>query len=232
MDTLGIIRQIESDPGLRAQLRAVLLGDELLGLPGQVAQLIEVQRQMQAVLEAMVERMDRMETVLEAMVERMDRMEAVLEAMVERMDRMEARQDRMEADIGVLKESDLERRVRERPRRVLPEAFTRTKVLDDDDLDELIDRLHRKRALTSEERRRLVQTDLLVAAHKGTKRVTVVAEVSARLHANDVTRVAESARILKERNESATALAIGYGINDMSVERLAAEQGVELVIGL
>jgi len=217
MDTLGIIRQIESDPGLRAQLRAVLLGDELLGLPGQVTQLIEVQRQMQA--------------VLEAMVERQDRMEAVLEAMVERMDRMEARQDRMETDVGVLKGSDLERRVRERPRRVLPEGFTRTKVLDDDDLDELIDRLHRKRALTSEERRRLVQTDLLVAAHQGTKRVTVVAEVSATLHANDVTRVAESARILKERNESATALAIGYGINDMSVERLAAEQGVELVIG-
>jgi hypothetical protein len=84
MDTLGIIRQIESDPGLRAQLRAVLLGDEVLGLPGQVAQLIEVQRQMQA----------------------------VLEAMVERMDRMEARQDRMETDVGVLKGSDLERRVR------------------------------------------------------------------------------------------------------------------------
>jgi len=210
MDTLGIIRQIESDPGLRAQLRAVLLGDELLGLPGQVAQLIEVQRQMQAVLEAMVERMDRMEA---------------------RQDRMEARQDRMEADLGILKGSDLERRVRERPRRVLPEGFTRTKVLDDNDLDELIDRLHRKRALTRKERQRLEQTDLLVAAHQGTKRVTVVAEVSATLHANDVTRVAESARILKERNELATALAIGYGINDMSVERLAAEQGVELVIG-
>ncbi|MHB8296031.1 MAG: hypothetical protein ACYDH5_15720 [Acidimicrobiales bacterium] len=36
MDTLGIIRQIEADPGLRAQLRAVLLGDELLGLPAAV----------------------------------------------------------------------------------------------------------------------------------------------------------------------------------------------------
>ncbi|MHB8295933.1 MAG: hypothetical protein ACYDH5_15210 [Acidimicrobiales bacterium] len=37
MDTLGIIRQIEADPALRAQLRAVLLGDELLGLPLAVA---------------------------------------------------------------------------------------------------------------------------------------------------------------------------------------------------
>jgi len=210
MDTLDIIRQMESDPGLRAQLRAVLLGDEVLGLPGQVAQLIEVQRQMQAVLEAMVKRQDRMET---------------------RMDRMERQQERILADLGILKGSDLERRVYERPRRFLPEGFTRTKVLDDDDLDELIDRLHRKRALTSEERRRLVQTDLLLSAYRGTKRVMVVAEVSATLHVNDVTRVVESARILTERNEFVTAFAIGYDINDMSVERFAAEQGVKLIIG-
>jgi len=39
MDTLEIIRQIEQDEGLRAQLRAVLLGDELLGLPKQVAEM-------------------------------------------------------------------------------------------------------------------------------------------------------------------------------------------------
>jgi len=39
VDTLGIIRQMEQDEGLRAQLRAVLLGDELLGLPKQVAEM-------------------------------------------------------------------------------------------------------------------------------------------------------------------------------------------------
>ena len=39
MDTLEIIRQIETDPGVRAQLRSVLLGDELLGMPAQVAEL-------------------------------------------------------------------------------------------------------------------------------------------------------------------------------------------------
>jgi len=40
MDALGIIRQIETDPALKAQMRAVLLGDELLALPAQVAQLV------------------------------------------------------------------------------------------------------------------------------------------------------------------------------------------------
>jgi hypothetical protein len=55
MDTLDIIREIERDPGLRASLRAVLLGDEFLTLPAQVrentkaiAVLINEQRRMTA----------------------------------------------------------------------------------------------------------------------------------------------------------------------------------------
>jgi len=51
MDTLEIIREIEHDDALRASLRAVLLGDELLGLPDQlrlltaeVSKLAEAQR--------------------------------------------------------------------------------------------------------------------------------------------------------------------------------------------
>ncbi|MHB1772320.1 MAG: hypothetical protein ACYCST_11355 [Acidimicrobiales bacterium] len=38
MDSLAIIRQLETDPGLRAQLRAVLLTEEILQLPQLVAE--------------------------------------------------------------------------------------------------------------------------------------------------------------------------------------------------
>ena len=47
MDTLGIIRQIEADPALRAQLRAVLLGDELLDVPRLLGELAEGQRRLE-----------------------------------------------------------------------------------------------------------------------------------------------------------------------------------------
>ena len=33
MDTLEIIRQLQADPALKAELRAFLLGEEVLGLP-------------------------------------------------------------------------------------------------------------------------------------------------------------------------------------------------------
>ena len=33
MDALDIIRQLQADPALKAELRAVLLGEEVLGLP-------------------------------------------------------------------------------------------------------------------------------------------------------------------------------------------------------
>jgi hypothetical protein len=38
MDTFEIIRQLEADPALKAQLRAVLLGDDVLKLPSLVAE--------------------------------------------------------------------------------------------------------------------------------------------------------------------------------------------------
>jgi hypothetical protein len=43
MDPLDIIRQIEADDGLRAQLRAVLLGDDFLTLPAEIKKLVEAQ---------------------------------------------------------------------------------------------------------------------------------------------------------------------------------------------
>ncbi len=38
MGALGIIRRMESDPALRARLRTVLLGEEVLTLPALVAE--------------------------------------------------------------------------------------------------------------------------------------------------------------------------------------------------
>ena len=44
MDTIGIIWEVESDPGLKAALRAALLEDEILELPSLVGKLVEARR--------------------------------------------------------------------------------------------------------------------------------------------------------------------------------------------
>jgi hypothetical protein len=95
----------------------------------------------------------------------------------------------------------------------------------------LVARLQRSRALTPQERRRVVRTDVIGEARRGTRRVTVVAEVSATIHDDDVTRAAESARILDDRGRRAMALAIGFDLGNDEVASLAADQGVEVVVG-
>jgi len=119
MDTLGIIRQIEADAALRAQLRAVLLGDELLALPAQVAQLIEGQREMQAAIRDLTESQKQMQAAITGLIGRQDRMEDTLTQLVQSQREMQAairaltdsqkqiviRQDRMEAAITALTES-------------------------------------------------------------------------------------------------------------------------------
>ncbi|MCL4448368.1 MAG: hypothetical protein M1483_05940 [Actinobacteria bacterium] len=61
MDTLEIIRQIEADPALRAQLRAVLLGDDLINLPGLVAENSRLIKELIASQHVIVDRLDHTE---------------------------------------------------------------------------------------------------------------------------------------------------------------------------
>jgi exonuclease VII small subunit len=286
MDTLGIIREIESDPALRAQLRAVLLGDEVLALPAQIAQLVEGQRALQAAVSTLLARQDRLEAAqdrleaaqdrLEAamaalaesqqqLLARQDRLEAAMAALAEsqqqllaRQDRLEAamatlmenqsrmdatitqllehqertdrRLDRLEADVAALNGSDLERRVREWPQRYLPEDLRGLRIMTPQDLDSLLDRLDRQAPLSAAERKRLTRTDVLASARVGTSRVTVVAEVSVRLHREDVTRAAESSRILNERGQRTRAFAIGSNVVDDAVRAFAEDSNVEVVV--
>jgi chromosome segregation ATPase len=260
MDTPDIIRQIESDPGLRAQLRAVLLGDEVLQLPGVVAenssgirdlrdavaslteqvdqltqrmdQLIEQMTRLTERMDQLIEQMTRLTERVDQLIEQMTRLTERVDQLIEQMTRLTERVDRLTDQVGDLRGRDLERHVRERPSRVLPEDLEGVEIYDEKGVAKLVDLLQRSLPLTPQERRRVVRTDVLGEARRGTKRVTVVAEVSATIHDDDVTRTAETARILSDRGLRTVAYAIGYEVGGGEVERLAADQGVELVTGL
>ena len=103
MDTLGIIRQMESDPALRAQLRAVLLGDEVLRLPELVAENTRDIRDMKDAMLAVERRLVRLEkgqANLEKGQANLEKGQANLEkgqaGLKQSMERLEDRQDRVE----------------------------------------------------------------------------------------------------------------------------------------
>jgi len=251
MDALGIIRQIETDPALKAQMRAVLLGDELLALPAQVAQLIEGQREMQAAIRDLTESQKQMQAAITGTIERQDRMEDTLTQLVQSQREMQAAitalteshqqlaeshqqlamsHKRLIGDVSQLKGSDLEARVRSRLNTFLPDDFERATILADEEIKKRITAWNQKKTLQKPERMRIAQTDIIADARIADKPVTVVAEVSASVYPNDIERVAETARILKERGEQVRPLVFGNAVADDSVNVLAVSQDVDLYI--
>ncbi|MGH9105505.1 MAG: hypothetical protein ACRDZX_06640 [Acidimicrobiales bacterium] len=153
MDTLGIIRQMREDPALRDELRSVLLSQELLQLPERLAKveaeiseirhdIADMDRRLTSRLDAMDKRLDTMDKRFDAMDKRLDTMDKRFDAMDKRFDAMDKRFDAMDkrfdamqVDVGDLKGSDLERRVREAPRRHLGRFVRHATSLTEQDLD-------------------------------------------------------------------------------------------------
>ncbi|MHB8264026.1 MAG: hypothetical protein ACYDGY_09845 [Acidimicrobiales bacterium] len=122
MDTLEIIREIEHDDALRASLRAVLLGDEILGIPEQlrlltieVRELAEAQQRTEvaqqrtdATVRELVEAQKRTDaTMAEAQKRtdwRLDRTEKALAELAEAQKRTEVAVYKLAEDVGEISE--------------------------------------------------------------------------------------------------------------------------------
>ena len=221
MDTIGIIRQIEADPGLRAQLRAVLLGDEFLAMPQLLAELAEGQRRLEDALARTQAALERTQATLQEFM-------ASTEA---RLSSLETDVSVLKTDVSSLKGSDLEQRLREHPSRYLDDYVERVRVVSEESLDDLVEALDKNAALDRLELRRLRRTDLIANARRAgsTERVTVVAEVSATLHVDDITRAAESADVFTRRGLRSLAVAVGLDLGGPDVAAVARERNVELV---
>ena len=116
VDALGIIRQLESDPALRAQLRAVLLGDEVLELPDLVRrldlrfeQLVDAQNRTEARLGQLADAQNILQARVEQLADAQNRTEARLEQLVDAQNILQARvgqladaQNRTEAELSAV----------------------------------------------------------------------------------------------------------------------------------
>ncbi len=253
MDTLEIIRQIEADPALAAQLRAVLLGDQRLHkIEDRLDKLVEVSERHEETLARLVEVSERHEETLARLVEVSERHEETLARLVEVSERHEETLVRHEEtlarlvevserheetlvrhgnDLAELRGSDYERRMRDDPGLYLGEHVQRIHQIRGDDLDAFLDNLQDRNGLTSEDRRRIRRTDFVAEARtvSANEKVTVVGEISATVHANDIERVALSAQILEGCGLRLFAFASGKDLGGSRIEQMANEKHVTLI---
>lgn len=216
MDTLGIIRQIEQDPALRSQLRAVLLGDELLELP-------DIVRQLASQVEALTAAQARTETELQRFIQetgrRFDRIESDL-------GELKADVRRLKNDVGELKGSKLELRVLADPGRYVPRRLAHgPRPLDAARRDALL------AALAPDDAEDVERADGFVEARSPLdgRLVLFVLEISWNAHVHDVERAERRTRLLRDADFDAVGLVVSHAPPEPPVVEAARTRGVAVV---
>ena len=224
-DFRGLLRLLEQQPAWRDALRAALLGEEFTELPKLVQELVRAQRatsrQIRALTEAQVrteERVGRLEAVVERLAEAQARTEervGRLEVVVERLAEAQARtQEELRAlvrevtglkdDVARLKGTDLQRTYRERAAQYFQAVLRRIRVLDHQQLADLLDDAVDAGRVTLQEKEQVLQCDVAVVGRRDGEQVYLLAEVSSVVDRQDVQRARDRASIL----ERATGLPV------------------------
>lgn len=180
MDTLEIIRQLRADPALADELRAVLLSQEFLQLPERIGR---VELELTELRRELVEMDARLTSRLDAVEGRLDAVEG-------RLDVGDRRLQNLEDGVSALKGDDLERKVKDNPRRYLGRVLEGAVLVSPDDFD--------LSALDADEEQHLRDGDVIVRGRSGRSGPEVVALVETAwvAHQDDLDKATRRALLL------------------------------------
>ena len=236
-DFHDLIRLVETRPEWRAELRRLVLTDELLTVPVQLAALrARSEEQFQALAEAqkrtdlqlatLTERVTALTervTTLTAAQERMDSQLATLTEQVAALTRVV---HTLTVDVGTLKGKSLEADYRSRGHAYLSRVVRRPHVLTADELMTIIEDARDRGMLSDVEAQDLYGTDLVVRGRRsedGTE-VYLVVEVSWGVGPHDVERAVQCARMLSHIGLATIPVVAGEHILPEAHERARQSQ--------
>ena len=221
-----LIRLLEEHPEWRAELRRMVLTDELLELPSLVRELVESQRRSQeelALLRAETEQ--RFREVAEAQLRLTQRVDELREAQLEAQLALTRGVDRLSesigalgdqvrgfmADVGALKQDGLERRYRERAYAYFSRLVRRAHTLSGDELAALLEPAIAQGQLSEEEADEITWADAIVRGRwrEDHAEVYLVVEVSWGVGLRDVERAARRAQLLSQTGVKAIPVVAG-----------------------
>jgi hypothetical protein len=214
-----LVRILEEHPEWRAELRRLVLTDELLTLPELVRDLVEAQRHTEEQVAALVEaqrhteeRVTALENRVAALIEAQQRTEAQVAALVEAQQRTDQqiaalteaqlqtnyRLDTLTNDMAEVKGIVLELRYRDRAYAYFAPLIRRTRVLSGDELDALLEGAIAQGQLSEAEADELLLADLLLRGRRraDNSEVYLVVEVSWKVDPYDVERSVRRAALM------------------------------------
>jgi hypothetical protein len=200
-----LVRILEERPEWRAELRRLVLTDELLTLPELVRDLVEAQRHTEervTALEnrvaALIEAQQRTEAQVAALVEAQQRTNQQIAALTEAQLQTNYRLDTLTNDMAEVKGIVLELRYRDRAYAYFAPLIRRTRVLSGDELDALLEGAIAQGQLSEAEADELLLADLLLRGRRraDNSEVYLVVEVSWKVDPYDVERSVRRAALM------------------------------------
>ncbi len=228
-DIVDFVRILNEQPEWADTIRGILLGQELLDLPRQLAQFVQ----------ATNERLGRLETDVTDLKAGQARLENSVGQLDTRVGQLDTHVGRLEGKVGRLEGSDLEREVHVNiAGRGL--GLNRSRVLQSKiiprgtELQDAIDDAEEQGIITEDQGSHLELTDVIIAARRKSDRQEcyVVAEVSAGVRNDDITRARDRAQTLAViKGTPVIPAVIGASIAPQQ-QALADREGVSVILTL
>lgn len=183
-DLQDLVRLVETHPEWRATLRRLVLTEELLSLPAQIATLTER-------VTSLAEAQQRTETRLADLAEAQQRTEAKVNTMAMLL-------HTLNQDVGILKGKSLEAEYRAKGHAYFSRVVRRPHVLTSDEISYIVDEARERGFLSEEDTHVLYAADVLVRGRRveNGREVYLVVEVSWSVDPHDVERAVQRAELL------------------------------------
>jgi hypothetical protein len=212
-DFHDMIEIMEQNPAWQKDLRRVLLGEDFVGIPDLVKELVEINRRND-------ERFGRVET-------RIDNLEADVSVLKQDVSVLKQDVSVLKQDVAGLKGSDRERRIRERPFIYLGKFARRARTVSDDDLLALLDQAVLNGNINQTQADDAQRLDVLVTGKLPSgEAVYLAVEVTGTANSQDVDRAIRRAQIIQAATQlRAMPIVSGKRVMPELQERLESAGG-------
>ncbi|MCD6505987.1 hypothetical protein J7M22_05105 [Candidatus Poribacteria bacterium] len=240
-DYMGLVKLLDEHPEWKAELRRLLLTEELLSLPETVRQLSRSIEQLTKAQQSSEERLRRLEETVEKLAEAQRRTEERLGRLEETIEKLTEAQRRTEEQIRYLAEDQgriwdklskvdgrtLELEYREKAPAYFGHVMRKTRVISREDLANTLEG-----KLPVEELRDVLFTDMVVSGQprdvEGEEMIWLVVEVSSVVDERDVIRAKRRAELLKKAGYTSVPVVAGERIT-MEAEAEVRRQKVVML---
>ena len=222
-DFEDLVRLLGEHPEWQARLRPVILGEEILQIPGRMDRVEAALERTGERIDQLTVRMDQLTVRMDELAVRMDQLsddvQAYVQATVERTNRMEGRMGNIEGEL-------LEIKFSQKPGNWVRKFMSKPVDVSVDEV-EALHRAVASGALSDEDIETLASLDAIlrgVDVEDGAESYLAV-ELSHTVNAEDVERAEERANLLKRAGLRARPFVGGYNIST-AAEGMLAERGV------